>query len=74
MSKRNMVIAIDGPSGSGKSTLGKALAQRLRFIYIDSGAVYRAVACKVIDSGVSIKGARASCAWHAILIYGSIIL
>ena len=52
---RHMVIAIDGPSGSGKSTLGKALAHRLGFLYIDSGAVYRAVACKALDSGVSME-------------------
>jgi len=43
-----LIIAIDGPSGSGKSTVGKALARRLGYLYIDSGAVYRAVACKAI--------------------------
>jgi cytidylate kinase len=46
------VIAIDGPSGSGKSTLGKALARRFGYLYIDSGAVYRAVARKALDEGV----------------------
>ena len=39
-----MVIAIDGPSGAGKSTVAKRLAERLGFIYIDTGAMYRAVA------------------------------
>jgi cytidylate kinase len=39
----NMVIAIDGYSSCGKSTLAKALAQKLHFIYVDSGAMYRAV-------------------------------
>ena len=39
----NIVIAIDGYSSCGKSTLAKALAQKLHFIYIDSGAMYRAV-------------------------------
>ena len=48
-----MIIAIDGPSGSGKSTLGKALARRLGYLYIDSGAVYRAVASLALDRGVS---------------------
>lgn len=50
-----LVIAIDGPSGSGKSTLGKALARRLEYLYIDSGAVYRAVARKALDEGVSLE-------------------
>jgi len=48
-----MIIAIDGPSGAGKSTLGKALARRLGYLYIDSGAVYRAVAALALDRGVS---------------------
>src|SRR5271169_4519778 len=39
----NIVIAIDGYSSCGKSTLAKALAQKLHFIYVDSGAMYRAV-------------------------------
>lgn len=56
---QRLVIAIDGPSGSGKSTLGKALARRLGIQYIDSGAVYRAVACRAIDSGVRIDHAEA---------------
>ncbi|PYP89619.1 MAG: (d)CMP kinase [Blastocatellia bacterium AA13] len=55
MSHANLIIAIDGPSGSGKSTLGKALAHRLSILYIDSGAVYRAAACKAIDSGIPIE-------------------
>jgi len=48
-----MIIAIDGPSGAGKSTLGKALARRLGYLYIDSGAIYRAVASLALDRGVS---------------------
>lgn len=40
---KNIVIAIDGYSSCGKSTLAKALAQKLHFIYVDSGAMYRAV-------------------------------
>ncbi|MFD2288550.1 (d)CMP kinase [Pedobacter petrophilus] len=41
--KKNLVIAIDGYSSCGKSTLAKALAKKLGFIYVDSGAMYRAV-------------------------------
>lgn len=47
-----VVIAIDGPSGAGKSTLARALARRLGYLYIDSGAVYRAVALKALLEGV----------------------
>lgn len=45
-------IAIDGPGGAGKSTVAKLLAKKLGFIYIDTGAMYRAVALKGIRSGV----------------------
>ena len=50
-----LVIAIDGPSGSGKSTVGKAIARRLDYVYIDSGAVYRAIARKAIDTGTPLE-------------------
>ncbi len=50
-----MIIAIDGPSGAGKSTLGRMLARALNLLYIDTGAMYRAVALAVINSGVSTK-------------------
>jgi CMP/dCMP kinase len=48
-----MIIAIDGPSGAGKSTLGRLLARELNLLYIDTGAMYRAAALAVIESGVS---------------------
>jgi cytidylate kinase len=48
-----MIIAIDGPSGAGKSTLGRMIARELNMLYIDTGAMYRAVAFAVIESGVS---------------------
>jgi len=44
------VVAIDGPAGSGKSTIGRALAERLGLEYLDTGAMYRAVAFSVIRS------------------------
>lgn len=47
-----MIIAIDGPSGAGKSTLGKMLAKRLGLLYLDTGAMYRAVALAVKRQGV----------------------
>ncbi len=47
-----MIIAIDGPAGSGKSTVAKILAQRLGFLYIDTGAMYRALTLKAIEQGI----------------------
>jgi cytidylate kinase len=52
MMKKNIIITIDGPAGSGKSTVSKALAKKLSFIYLDTGALYRAVAYKVLDEGI----------------------
>ncbi|MEQ1644343.1 MAG: (d)CMP kinase, partial [Pyrinomonadaceae bacterium] len=49
-----MIIAIDGPSGAGKSTLGKMLAKKLNLLYLDTGAMYRAVALAVTREGVPI--------------------
>ena len=46
-----MIIAIDGPGGAGKTTLAKMLAAKLNFIYLDTGAMYRAVALAVIQKG-----------------------
>ena len=50
---RQNVIAIDGPAGAGKSTVAKMVAEKLGFVYIDTGAMYRAVAVAFLDSGVS---------------------
>ncbi|MBQ7474649.1 MAG: (d)CMP kinase [Clostridia bacterium] len=44
-------VAIDGPAGAGKSTIAKLVAEKLGYIYIDTGAMYRAVAWKVLDTG-----------------------
>jgi cytidylate kinase len=54
-----LVIAIDGPSGVGKSTLGKALARRFDYLFIDSGAVYRAIALKSLRSQTPLDDAEA---------------
>lgn len=48
-----MIIAIDGPSGAGKSTLGKMLAKNLGLLYLDTGAMYRAVALAVDKAAIS---------------------
>lgn len=48
-----MIIAIDGPSGAGKSTLGKMLAKSLNLLYLDTGAMYRAVGLAVLQNGLS---------------------
>ena len=50
--QKRVVVAIDGPAGAGKSTIAKGLASRLGFIYIDTGAMYRAVALWALRQGV----------------------
>jgi CMP/dCMP kinase len=47
-----MVIAIDGPAGAGKSTVARGVARTLGFTYLDSGAMYRAVALAALDRGI----------------------
>ncbi len=46
-------IAIDGPAGAGKSTLGRLLAEKLRYVFLDTGAMYRAVALAALRRGIS---------------------
>jgi len=50
-----MIIAIDGPAGAGKSTVAKILAKELDFLYIDTGAMYRALTLKVIEQNLDIQ-------------------
>ena len=50
-----MIIAIDGPAGAGKSTVAKILAKKLGFLYIDTGAMYRALTLKVLDNNVPVN-------------------
>ena len=49
-----MNIAIDGPAGAGKSTIAKLLAAKLGILYLDTGAMYRAVGLKALNTGVDI--------------------
>jgi len=51
--KKGFVITIDGPASAGKSTVAKALSHRLSYIYLDTGALYRAVAYKMKQVGIS---------------------
>lgn len=49
------IIAIDGPAGSGKSTTAKLVAKRLNFLYLDTGAMYRAITLKALQRGADVK-------------------
>lgn len=49
---KHINIALDGPSGSGKSTVAKELSKKLNILYLDTGAMYRAAACKALALGV----------------------
>jgi len=59
MRSKGLVVAIDGPSGAGKSTAGRSLAARLGYTYVDTGAMYRALALKAMRSGVSLDAEEA---------------
>ena len=52
-------IAIDGPAGAGKSTVAKELARRLGILYLDTGAMYRALTYKALREGVSVEDEKA---------------
>lgn len=54
---RNLIIAIDGPVGSGKSTLARRVASLMGYVYIDTGAMYRAVALKALRRTVALDAA-----------------
>lgn len=54
-----LVIAIDGPSGTGKSSVSKAVARRLGLSYLDTGAMYRALAWSCVDAGIDLTDAVA---------------
>ena len=52
MSRSHLIIAIDGPAASGKSTTARLVAERLGYVYVDTGAMYRAVTLAVLRSGL----------------------
>ena len=54
---RGIAIAIDGPAGSGKSTIAKAVAAKFRYVYVDTGAMYRAVTLKALRQGIPAQDA-----------------
>ncbi len=56
---RKIQIAIDGPAGAGKSTVAKKLADLLGFVYIDTGAMYRAITYKALKGGIPLDSAQA---------------
>lgn len=53
------IIAIDGPAGAGKSTIAKAVAKQLAYLYIDTGAMYRAIAWAALQKGIAADDAAA---------------
>jgi len=55
------IIAIDGPAGSGKTTTAKELARELGFVYVDTGAMYRALALHAVRNGVDFNNIPAVC-------------
>ncbi|MDD5712431.1 MAG: (d)CMP kinase [Smithellaceae bacterium] len=57
--RERRIITIDGPSGAGKSTVSKAVARALSYLYLDTGALYRAAAYKVIISGTRADDGQA---------------
>ncbi|MEK7280092.1 MAG: (d)CMP kinase, partial [Nitrospirota bacterium] len=53
--KDGIIVTIDGPSAAGKSSVARLLARRLGFLYLDSGALYRAIGWKALKEGISIE-------------------
>lgn len=58
VSNQRVVVAIDGPAGAGKSTIARRVAERLGYLYVDTGAMYRAVALWAIRNGTALDD------WH----------
>jgi CMP/dCMP kinase len=54
MSEKRVVVAIDGPAGAGKSTIARRIAEKLGFVYVNTGAIYRAVALWAIRLGIDL--------------------
>ena len=56
--EKQTAIAIDGPAGAGKSTIAKLVAKELGFIYVDTGAMYRAMAIHFLGKGITLEAAK----------------
>ncbi len=56
---KQIVIAIDGPAASGKSTTAKLVAERLGYLHVDTGAMYRAITLKVLRHGIDVQNVKA---------------
>lgn len=56
---KKLLITIDGPAGAGKTTVSKMLSDRLGYIYVDTGALYRGVALEAINKGVASDDEKA---------------
>jgi CMP/dCMP kinase len=65
-----LIIAIDGPSGAGKGTVAHAVAERLRFRHVDTGAMYRAVAWKALQEGTTLEDEAAVARLAAAATFG----
>lgn len=63
-----MIIAIDGPAGSGKSTIAKELAKKLGILYVDSGAMFRAITYSLIQNSIELTNAAVLEHLHTISI------
>jgi CMP/dCMP kinase len=56
--KKSFVIAIDGPAGAGKSTIARMLSEKLGYVYIDSGAMYRSITWQAMRSGFALRDGK----------------
>jgi cytidylate kinase len=65
--KRRLTVTIDGPSGAGKSTVARELARRLGYLYLDTGAMYRAVALEAKEKGIDVSDERSLEQWMSSL-------
>jgi len=59
LKKKQFIITIDGPAGAGKSTTARLAAKRLGYVYVDTGALYRALTLKVLRKGIALNDSAA---------------
>lgn len=53
--KKNLIITIDGPAGTGKTTIAKLVAEKLGFLFFDTGAIYRALTYQILKEAISLE-------------------